>query len=374
MNKIILLEIMAVHATVMSMLPQLNITLNVLCTSSVEVSCTGVDNAYGLWTFYKKNTGRGLQNMARVFYNESGCSVGFLFTIRSSQCVCKNGSGVMCNMFGDNVVNAGDEWYCSKFSTGLAYSEKVYLNFQETGECTTTILEHTSVEGTEYTTVEGTTIKTSFNNSKAPYIEVVHTVTDVLANYTTPESENYSSTPHQSNMSSTQKEERDIVYFQTINHQVTQIDNTAGRNYAMEAQISPQENTYSHYQDISDVSNRSSVNASTVTINPAGNNQNNASTKAVAGRFDNSFATPAKERDTINQIMTMTDNDPSTLRAGSTLGKEKKPLLFMALAEINITDVATIENEIDRTDVASVRYEYLDPTSRDKKSQYTSLV
>ncbi|KAH3867855.1 hypothetical protein DPMN_030992 [Dreissena polymorpha] len=349
--------------------------------------------------------------MARVFYNESGCSVGFLFTIRSSQCVCKNGSGVMCNMFGDNVVNAGDEWYCSKFSTGLAYSEKVYLNFQETGECTTTILEHTSVEGTEYTTVEGTTIKTSFNNSKAPYIEVVHTVTDVLANYTTPESENYSSTPHQSNMSSTQKEERDIVYFQTfsnrefivivtaagsavviaaclsictywklktrmrtINHQVTQIDNTAGRNYAMEAQISPQENTYSHYQDISDVSNRSSVNASTVTINPAGNNQNNASTKAVAGRFDNSFATPAKERDTINQIMTMTDNDPSTLRAGSTLGKEKKPLLFMALAEINITDVATIENEIDRTDVASVRYEYLDPTSRDKKSQYTSLV
>ncbi|KAH3810018.1 hypothetical protein DPMN_138400 [Dreissena polymorpha] len=75
----------------------------------------------------------------------------------------------------------------------------------------------------------------------------------------------------------------------------------------MEAQISdisPQENTYSHYQDISDESNRSSGNASTVTINPAGNNQTNA----------------------------------STLRAGTTLGKEKKPLVFMALAEINITD------------------------------------
>ncbi|KAH3734799.1 hypothetical protein DPMN_041247 [Dreissena polymorpha] len=47
---------------------------------------------------------------------------------------------------------------------------------------------------------------------------------------------------------------------------------------------------------------------------------------------------------------------------------------FLALAEINMSDVAALESQLNRTDVKSVPYESLESTLRADKDQYSKPV
>ncbi|XP_052274829.1 uncharacterized protein LOC127874505 isoform X2 [Dreissena polymorpha] len=147
-----------------------------------------------------------------------------------------------------------------------------------------------------------------------------------------------------------------------VNNQVTENDNTTGQHNAIDAnilQIPLQDSTYVHYHEISEVS--------IVNINPCDNLNNEIN---IADRHDGHLSTPTME------MLHMTEDDPSTSFAGKPLQNYPVPILFMALADTTFSDVDEpgFGNLKSRTDVESARYEYLNPETRDMKSQYNSLV
>ncbi|XP_052258302.1 uncharacterized protein LOC127863004 isoform X2 [Dreissena polymorpha] len=157
--------------------------------------------------------------------------------------------------------------------------------------------------------------------------------------------------------------------FRAVNNPVAENDNATVQHNDIDAnilQMPLQENTYVHYHEISEVS--------TVDINLAVDNKNIEIDIADIHVRDGNLSTSTMKLGTINQLLHMTENDPSTSWAGKPLQKDPPPIVFMALAEMTISDVDVTVSNILRADVEGACYENLDPERRVDKCQYNSLV
>ncbi|XP_052258191.1 uncharacterized protein LOC127862958 isoform X2 [Dreissena polymorpha] len=491
MNSKILFGFMAVHVNVISMLSKPLFHVNVPCATTVEVNCTDIDNAYGIWRFFKESLEKYGQNMLKVVFNETACSQVYLSTINTAQCKCLHRTGVTCTITDDNMVNIGDQWYCTKstLSTGSTdFSNDVTLTIPDRLECTTTTLttQIAKVESTMITNIDnetGTVTATAEMPSNAkklgpekstktesvivnttnsansteenkseesiakqnisvtqlaviicgPFVLFViglvvlvfrkklcscsrgkHNLTmlnkennsvegninvTIVSNNATSSNPTSSwmepvSTHSEAGLNTKRQcaqhgdEQQDLgiedcidddpsysrvldvaTHRDAVNNAVAENDNATVQHNAIDAnilQMPLQENTYVHYHEISEVS--------TVDINLAVDYQNIEIDIADIHERDGNLSTSTMKLGSIIQLLHMTENDPSTSWVGKPLQKDPLPIVFMALAEMTISDVDVTGSNILRADVEGACYENLDPESRDDKSQYTSLV
>ncbi|XP_052256445.1 uncharacterized protein LOC127861806 [Dreissena polymorpha] len=122
--------------------------LRVVCSSTIETSCTSRHASHGVWMFYRRSIAENdIQNMAKVVYNETECLATSRFTIN---CSCIDGNNVTCNISNVNIAQAGDKWHCRIFINERNLLSTLFSVPNEgNNECATTITEDITVKSYE---------------------------------------------------------------------------------------------------------------------------------------------------------------------------------------------------------------------------------
>ncbi|XP_052249295.1 uncharacterized protein LOC127857044 isoform X2 [Dreissena polymorpha] len=335
--------------------------VRVLRSSHLELSCSdNIDsNGTTLWFFHRTLNGKqDMQSMFKIVYNETDSIVIHRKIIESTQCAYINHTGVICNISGEGIANTGDKWQCSKFTNESSYSRIFTLpspgQAEEGHSLVTTeemdMLITTSGGKTEtIVKVDSETGKDSseWNKDSTKIIAAAAGITIFVAI-------NVSFCVYW------KYRPRQIV----INNTDTGKDNTTPKQIVVMPLDSPDMYSDVQYHEISDVQ---------ILLAECATAKNTLS----EARVDNPNEPTFEDSETMGlapHILRRTDMTLPVSGIGDTDKTTLEQTSFLALAEINMSDVAELESGTNRTDVNSVRYESLDSTLRADEEQYSTPV
>ncbi|KAH3817235.1 hypothetical protein DPMN_118767 [Dreissena polymorpha] len=374
------------------------IHLRLLCRSTIEVTCNMSYGNYGIWTFYRTQDGfDDKQNIVKIVSSEQ-CRL-FPLQTTDTQCSCIEDNSVLCKISADMIVKSGDQWQCSRFINGNThFSIPVTVPIQETIECTTiTRLQPGTDEETTPAKITSLTVVSETIKQEEDVITVAeghsHVTSEEFNKFTTTSGVKTETvvkveSEHGQDKSEWNKDSTKIiaaaagvaifvainvsfcVYWKykprqvVINNTTIDNDDTTPKHIVVMPLISPDMYNDVNYHEISDIQ-RQFVEFATV---------KNTSSKA---RTDNANEPTFEDNETMELTPHILRRADLTLpESGTDDMDETAPvqISFLALAEINMSDVAALESQLNRTDVKSVPYESLESTLRADKDQYSKPV